>query len=359
MKNFYSLTAIILISFNAQSQYFLQNNITYRSPMADSLVKQSGIAEITELYTYIPKRGKTYTSKIIYQYDQEGRATFNCTIEDTLKMKHNRVYTMVNHSTNDNNGTSKSWRFGKSEGNSLILYDASENVKEYLVFNKRGRLSRSQEVFYKDSLRSRVNSYNRNHQLKTYYLYEYNGKKLKSTGLYNSKGKIIRFWNYNCDDAGTMQKQKDTTTYCTSKTFLNDGTTISTINYFNDKGEPVKSVNYTDSNGKSIKYLFYVGKEQALVYQSIVTYINKQESSRFSKSFTRNGKEFSSDYKLFDAKHQIIGHLDTFWYSRKPNTSKRIYRYDDHGLLIESWGYSGDRLSTIYNYRYRYYLKKD
>jgi hypothetical protein len=359
MKNFYSLLAFLLISFNAQSQYFLQNNITYRSIMADSIIKKTGIAEITEVYTYIPKKGKTYTSKTIFQYDREGRATMSCTISDTLKMKHNRVYTMVNHSTNGNNGTSKSWRFGKSEGNSFIVYDAQENVKEYYVYNQRGRLSRSQEVFYKDSMRSRINTYNKRHQLQTYYLYEYNGKKIKSTGLYNSKGKIIRFWNYNCDDAGTMQKQKDTTTVCTSKTYLNDGTSISTTNYFNDKGEPVKSVYYTDSNGNPTKYLYYVGKEQALVYQSITTYINKQEASRFSKSFTRNGKEFSSDYKLFDAKHQIIGHLDTFWYSRKPSTSKKIYRYDDKGLLVESSGYSGDRLNSIYHYRYRYYLKKD
>ncbi|MFM6982580.1 MAG: hypothetical protein ACKOXF_00490, partial [Chitinophagaceae bacterium] len=130
MKKFPGMIAFLLISFNAQSQYFLQNNITYSSPMADSMVKKSGIAEITEVYTYIPKRGKTYTSKIIYQYDREGRATLSCTIQDTLKMKYNRVFTMVNHSTNDNNGTSKSWRFGQSEGNSIILYDAEENVKE-------------------------------------------------------------------------------------------------------------------------------------------------------------------------------------------------------------------------------------
>jgi hypothetical protein len=357
MKKFPGMIALLLISFNAQSQYFLQNNITYSSPMADSMVKKAGIAEITELYTYIPKRGKTYTSKIIYQYDREGRATMNCTISDTLKMKKNVVFTMVNHSTNDNNGTSKSWRFGKSEGNSLILYDDQENVKEYYVFNKRGHLSRSQEVFYKDSLRSRINSYNRKHQLKTYYLYEYSGKKLKSTGLYSSKGKIIRFWNYNCDDAGTMQKKKDTTTICTSKTYLNDGTTISTTNYFNNVGEPVKSVFYSDSNGNPTKYLYYVGKDQALVYQSITTYINKQEASRFTKSFNRKGKEYSSHYKLYDANHQIIGHLDTFWHSRKPSTSRKIYRYDEKGILIESWGYSGNRLNAIHYYRFRYYKK--
>ncbi len=351
--------AFLLISYNAHSQYFLQNNITYRSPLADSLVKRSGIAEITEVYTYIPKKGKTYTSKTIYQYDREGRATLSCTIEDTLKMTHNRVYTMVNHSTRGNNGTSKSWRFGKSEGNSLIIYDAQENVKEYYVYNKRGRLSRSQEVFYKDSLRSRINTYNKRHQLTSYYLYEYSGKKLKSTGLYNSKGKIIRFWNYNCDDAGTMLKQKDTTTICTSKTYLNDGTTISTTNYFNDRGEPVKSVYYTDSNGNSVKYLYYVGKDQALVYMNINTFINKQEASRFTKSFTRNGKEFSSDYKLFDAKHQIVSHYDTFWNSRKPSSRKNTYKYDDKGILLESWGYNGDRLNAIRNYRYRFYLKKD
>lgn len=357
MKAFLIGLLMTLSTYAAEAQYFLQNNITYRTPMHDTLVKKAGIAEITETYVYIPKRGKHYTSKIIFQYDKDGRATYQCSIQDTLKMKYIQNSTMVNHTTSDNNGSTKTWRYFREESSSILLYDASERVSAYYIYNDRGNLKRSQKVFYKDSLRSRVDTYNKRGQLKSYYLYEYNGKKLKSTGLYNRDGKIIRFWNYNCDDAGVMQKQKDTTTYCTSKTYLNDGGMILTTNYFNEKGEPVKSVNYLDSNNKSTKYLYYVGKNQALVYLSASTYINKQEASNYTKSFTRNGKAVSSTYKVFDAKHQVVSHLDSGWYTKHPFASKKSYTYDAGGLLVETKSYTGERLSTITYYRYRYYKK--
>lgn len=357
MKVFLTLTIMLLGGYSVQAQYFHQNNISYRSPMHDSLVKKAGIAEIIETYVYVPKKGKHFTSKIIFQYDKDGRATYLCSIQDTLKMKRIQNSTMVNHTTMDNSGSSKQWRYFKEDHTSIVLYDASERVSAYYIYNDKGNLKRSQQVFYKDSLRSRVNTYNKRGNLKSYYLYEYNGKKLKSTGLYNRHGKIMRFWNYNCDDAGVMQKQKDTTTYCTSKTYLNDGSSILTINYFNDKGEPVKSVTYLDSNGKSFKYLYYVGKNQALVYLSASTYINNQEATQYTKSFSRTGKPFSSSYKVFDVKHQVISHLDSSWYTKKPSTSKKSCIYNDAGLLTETKTYTGERISAITYYRYRYYKK--
>lgn len=357
MKALLTFTIMLLSSYSTQAQYFYQNNISYRSPMPDSLIKKARIAEIIETDVYTPKKGKHYTSKIIYQFDQEGRATYLCSIQDTLKMKYIQNSTMVNHTTTDNTGSSKQWRYFKEDHTSIVLYDASDRVSEYYIYNDRGHLQRSQKVFYKDSLRSRINTYNKRNQLRSYYLYEYNGKKLQSTGLYNRHGKIIRFWNYNCDDAGVMQKQKDTTTYCTSKTYLNDGSSILTTNYFNNKGEPVKSVNYIDSNGKNLKYLYYVGKNQALVYLSVSTYINQQEATQYTKSFSRTGKPFSSTYKVFDAKHQVVSHLDSGWYSKRPNTSRKSYSYNEAGLLIERKSYSDDRLNGLTYYRYRYYKK--
>jgi hypothetical protein len=350
---------LLLISFSARSQYFNQNNIPYISPMPDSSVRKAGISEITEVYVYINKKGKTNTSKEIFQYDRQGKATFNCTFEDSLLMKNITVSTAVNHTTSGAAGTSKTWRYGKEQKTSVVMFNASEQVSQYYIYNNRGRLIRSQEVFYKDSMRSRINTYNRKHQLKNYYLYEYSGKKLKTSGLYNSNGKVIRFWNYNCDDAGSMQKQKDTTTICTAKTYLNDGSTISTVNYFNEKGEPVKSVIYSDSNGRQTKYLYYLGKEQTLIYQTASTYINNQEASYYSKSYTRNNKAFSSTYKIYDAEHKVISHLDSGWYTKKPYHTKNEYTYDSKGLLTERKNYYRGRLSGIYTYRYRYYLRKE
>lgn len=359
MKHFLLISLMMLGSYTGFSQYFRQNQITYSSPMHDSLVRKAGIAEITETYVYIPKKGKHYTSKKLYQYDQNGHPTFQCTIVDTLKMKSIKASTAVNHTTSGNNGSSKVWRFENKQSTSILIYDASERVSEYYIYNNRGNLSRIQKVYYKDSAISRINTYNKKSNLQSYYLYEYNGKKLKSTGLYNKHSKLIRFWNYNCDDAGTMQKQKDTTTYCTSKTYLYDGSSISTTNFFDEKGVPIKSVYYLDSHGKTTKFLYYYGKNEALLYYETRTYINHQEATLFSKSFTKNGKAYYSSSKVFDAKHQVISHLDSGWYTKKPFNTKKTYTYNDAGLLTKVITYKADKISNIQQYRYRYFIKKD
>lgn len=345
------------------AQFYSNFNYYQNYPLKDSLVKKNGIAELIMDGQYFYRKGKSYSNRQIYQYDNDGNNTFACSVSDSVTYKKMYYSNMVNH-TNDDKiyGTTTQSNSTFEKNLRLTGYDAEGRISTIHYFNKRGKNTGRYAYFYKDSLLYKQEYFNKRQKLRKYYIYEYENKRRIRTSLYNSKGKISFVWDYTCEETGELKKKsKDTSKFCTSKTYLADGSKIITTNYFNFDGTPIKVVELVDSNGKVLKHIIYRGEKQIVTYLRIKKYSNGKEVSDYYWSGTNKGKHSYSYYQEFGENGQIVKKNDTNYYG---NSKKGYYRnyeyyYNAEGLISHSKSYKNGKLDSIVRYRYRYYKKED
>ncbi|MBL7837226.1 MAG: hypothetical protein JNM67_06905 [Bacteroidetes bacterium] len=325
--------------------------------LTDSNIRSMGISEIVDDVTYIYNRGKSYSTRSIYQYDLKGRSTFTCMFNDTTKPKRLNSWRLFNKSNVDDYNSISIYKQFNGQYIKIPYYNTDGFVSEILFFNLNGKIAHSYQLFYKDSNLVRYNHLDKHYKISSYYIYTYNGKKKTSSALYNSKGKLQMFWNFNCDESGTLTKLKsDTSKVCQVKSYNNDGTTITTTTYFAMGGKPIKQITHTDSHGRILKYFFYEGKNQMLTYRDERTYFNGVLVSKYYWNGNIKGKPFTSKMTKMDDQGRIVYQQDTFFYANNKFDAYRYeFAYNAMGLLIETKGYKKETLSIIRRYKYRYF----
>lgn len=346
------ISTSILALFSLVFPAFLNAQI---SPLKDSMVKVNSISEINYNEVWIGKR-KSSTFKKILHFDQNGKNTNYILIEDSLKLKRimrtvNTLYTVEN--IYGSFGT-ETW-YGSSDMRITDFTDKGD-LNGWYNFNRNGKLSSAQVYIYKDSFLSRIDYYNGKHKLKKYYLYTYTpNKKMKTHALYTSKGKLIQFWDYNCDAAGTpIKTSKDTSKFCTIKSYAGDGTIITTTSTFTSKGVPVKYVDYRNTANQQIKYMIYEGKEEKLTYQTIRTYENGIQTMYYKR--TGDGKNLiHSSHILYSTQGFILSQSDSTIKGKKIEATKYQFTYNAKGLPITKMGYRDGVLMYSAYFRYKFY----
>lgn len=356
-KIIFSVFLMLTITFSAQAQYYHNNYDTYPiNTLNDSIVKAMKIFEIVEDITYIHKKN-AFSYRRLYQYDQMGQSTFFCSFNDTAspgKLHYSRFQNTPNAMDYTSTGTHSN---GKWNYTRIPYFNQDGKVSRILFFNDKNKISHSYEYIYKDGNMVRMNNYNSKYKLYNYYIYEYAGKKLKSTGLYSGNGKLIRFWDYSCDDEGKMiTKKSDTSKICEYKTYMSDGSIVTTRTGFGYKGKPYKTVTHRDSTGKLLKYLNYEGTDQILTYKSQYTYNHGLRSSAYIWYANFKGRPYYSKLSKMDDKGKLIDETDTLLTNpKKPIIKRYTFLYNENGLLIESSGFEGSKLTAISRFRYSFF----
>lgn len=350
------LFLVSLFSLKAQPIFTDFNNFPIQT-LTDSSISAFGISEIVDDATYIYKRGNPLLTRYIYQYDKNGRSTFTCTMNDTSQPDKLLSWRLFNKSNMSDYNSISIYKQYQEQFIKIPFYNAEGFISEILYFNRRGKIVHSYQLFYKDSNLIRYNHLDKNYKIKSYYLYTYNGKKKTSSALYNGKGKLQMFWNFNCDAEGTMTKLKsDTSKVCQVKSYMNDGIIVTTTTYFAMGGKPIKQITHTDSSGNILKYMFYEGKDQMLTYRDERTYKNGKLISKYYWNGNFKGKPYSSKMTRMDENGRIIDQQDTFFYNdNKFDAYRYEFTYNAQGLLIESKGYRKDTLSIIRRYKYKFF----
>lgn len=350
---------LFLVSFtsiNAQPIFTDFNNFPIQT-LTDSNIQSMGISEIVNDVTYIYKRGNPFYTRYIYQYDKNGRSTFTCSMNDTTKPDKLISWRLFNKSNMYDNNSISIYKQYKEQYIKIPFYNNEGFISEILYFKHNGKIAHSYQLFYKDSNLIRYNHLDKNYKIQSYYIYTYNGKKKTSSALYNGKGKLQMFWNFNCDAEGTMTKLKsDTSKVCQVKSYMNDGTIVTTTTYFAMGGKPIKQINHTDSNGKILKYFYYEGKDQVLTYRDERTYKNGKLASMYYWNGNFKGKPYSSKMTRIDEMGRIVEQQDTFFYAdNKFDAYRYEFTYNTKGLLIESKGYQKETLSIVRRYKYKFF----
>jgi hypothetical protein len=184
---------------------------------------------------------------------------------------------------------------------------------------------------------------------------------MQHSALYDKNGKLIRYWDYNCNDEGKVSKSNsDTLKICTEKKYLADGTVISTTNSFNYKGEPIKYVEHHNAQKQLVRYYIYQGKNDVLTYQVKNSFIGSKLATQYIWNANNKGKVYSSFNYSYNAQGSLLSQRDSFFNGDKVKTNTYTFTYNDNDLLSCKSGYDHNgKLFILVNYRYKYFVKKD
>lgn len=354
MKAITIFAVLISLATQANAQYYRQN-----TPLKDSVVLAKGISELNMTETYIHK-GKANTTLRTIQYNRLAQNIYDARFEDTIKLS--KIKSIDNNVYSDKNNIATSYVWYNYSQNKYSTFNGLNQVEWIHYFNQKGKNFGSSHYQYADSLLTRIDRFDKNHKLKTYYLYSYaSNKKMKHSALYDKKGKLIRYWDYNCDDEGKVSKTKsDTLKICTEKKYMADGTVISTTNSFDYRGEPIKYVEHHNTQKQLTRYFIYRGKDDLLTYQVKNTYIGNKLATQYIWNSDKKGKALSSFNYSYNAQGSLLSQRDSFFNGSKVKTNTYKFTYNDNDLLSSKSGYNQDgKLFSLVNYRYKYFVKKD
>jgi hypothetical protein len=354
MKIIPFLAVLILLVNQANAQYYRQN-----TPLKDSVVLAKGISELKMTETRIHK-GKTSTTLHNIQYNKEAVNIFEARFYDTLKLS--KIRSINGNLLNQNNNIGNFNLWYKYNQFKYTTYNNQNQVEWTYYFNPKGKNFSTYHYQYADSLCQRLDYYKKNQKLKSYYLYSYApNKKMQHSALYDKNGKLIRYWDYNCDDEGKVSKSNsDTLKICTEKKYLADGTVISTTNSFNYKGEPIKYVEHHNAQKQLVRYYIYQGKNDVLTYQVKNSFIGSKLATQYIWNANNKGKVYSSFNYSYNAQGSLLSQRDSFFNGDKVKTNTYTFTYNDNDLLSCKSGYDHNgKLFILVNYRYKYFVKKD
>ncbi len=354
MKYIYLFLFTFIHSLNINAQYHYTNDNMFN----DSILKANQVKQITNKIVYIYK-GKSTTSKEINHINKDGICIMSARLEDTLKMLYLSEFNMksLNYSKMNYFNTNFNKFYKRNEYRLSELTDDNK-LEKLSYYNKKGKLTYAIHYEYKDSIFKRVNYINKKGKLNKYYLYDYGpNKKLKTSSQYNAKGKLIRLWDYSCNDEGSkINKAKDTFKICSNKTYLPDGVIITTTNTFTSDGKPLKNVEYTDANNKVIKHLRYFGANEILYYKQENLFVNNQLKNSYVYFASFKGKHYKSTVKKYNENNQIVSQTDST-FEKKPRIITYQFEYNKNGLIETQRKYNNGVLCNLQMFKYQYYLK--
>ena len=354
MKYIYLFLLTLAYTLNIKAQYYYPNDNIFN----DSILKANQVKQITTNEVHIYK-GKSTTFKEIKHINKDGICVMSAKLKDTLKMLYLSEFNMIslNYSKKNYFNTNFNKFYKHNEYRISELSDDNKLVR-ISHFNKKGKLTYAINYEYKDSVFNRVNYINKKGKLSGYYLYEYGpNKKLKTSSQYNAKGKLIRLWDYSCNDEGSkINKAKDTFKICSNKTYLPDGVIITTTNTFTSDGKPIKNVEYTNANNKVIKYFKYYGANEILFYKQENLFVNNQLKNSYAYYATYKGEHYRSTVKKFNENNQIVSQTDST-FRKKLGIISYQFEYNKKGLIESQKRYNNGAIRNIEMYKYQYYLK--
>ncbi len=355
MKLKLALPIIFFISISLHAQY--NQMVEYNKfDNDDSIIVKNKVSEVATVTLYYNSKGKTSSNRSIYQFTEKGLLNMYIRFSDSSsKAKIDLFNYALRNPHNDIYFRNKGPRYNTIS--KYATYNEHHQVTCIYNYKKSGKLTSINTFTYKDSFIHMSHYFDKKNRLTQYFVYDYSKGKLKNTSLYSRKHKLIRFWNYECDDIGTIHKSKDTTSYCTSKTYTNDGKIISSTVSFDYRGEPFKWVTVQDSNLKILESNYYHGKDEELKYHIEYTYINNKIASRYYWDGNIKGKHLSSKFTRYNALHQIIEENDTNNFSKKPIITSSKYTYNEQGLVTEIMGYKQNRLFSYKTFKYTFYRR--
>lgn len=338
----------------AHAQYYKTNTL-----LKDSVILAHGISELLTTETAIyKKRVNTYLT--IYQFNRAAQPTFEARFLDTLKLS--RVKRVNTNTYIEKNSSAAYYRWNDYSQLKVVTYNHQQQVEHLTYFDDKGKNSGSYHYTYQDSLCMRLDNYSKKHRLSTYYQYTYsNNKKIKSSALYSKKGKLIRFWDYACDDEGKLSQSKsDTFKICTEKSYLADGSIVSTTNSFDYMGNPIKYVEYRNNQNQLTQYLIYRGKNDLLTYCVKNTFIGAKLSSQYIWNADKKGKAMSAFRYSYNVQGSLLSQSDSFFNGQKTEINTYQFTYNSLGLLSSKKAYNtkGKLFNTV-NYRYKFLAKKE
>lgn len=206
------------------------------------------------------------------------------------------------------------------------------------------------------------------------YEFEYyeNGNR-KQTRAYNKKNKITHVWNYECDEKGKLEFQKNTTQLCVSSGLDNNGKQFEVF-FQKHKNYQTKTVSTFYKLSDSIKfitkcenYIIYKGKEDKT---SMIHYADSIEPYYEHIVYNKNnGISFSEKtvYSTYLTNKKIIKSKTTTSFDKGKISFEVTESYNDKGLPQEqiSKNNKGKIISkTIYSflgdsvYKHETYNKK-
>lgn len=186
----------------------------------------------------------------------------------------------------------------------------------------------------------------------TYYV----DNQRKQTTLYKSNGKVKYIWDYQCKEEGQeINKHKDTTRVCKSKSTDSDGITTTVEESVNEKGDITKYVSKTNANNKILYWAAYHGGDEILNYENQYNY---DESGNVlvgyvSKNYTKG--DLRSIYnRQYDLDGNIVKSESKGYKNGKLiRDTKQTVNYDKENRIIQDESSNFTRnTSTIHTYEY-------
>jgi hypothetical protein len=334
-------------AYSQKSEYPGNNNFWAYSYMAFNSNKEkekiadAGISGYKETITDDKRSYLWQTVK----YDSMG----NC-IEATFTNPKGKILSQYLHTYNASGKVICSiYKKSKGEVKNKInrAYDSYGNISEEIIYHHGKEKSRILSMYDSTRLLESYFYKNGSKEFKRKWVYTYYpDKSKKSSVIYDSKGKVLYTWNYECKPEGQLAgKHKDTTAVCKNEETDKDGNKIITSRKFNEKGKPFKTVIKKNKNGQTIEYATFQGNDKPS------TYYKYNDSGSFEEIIYYNlkGKEIYKTIYSYDATNnqtedvsykkgkQIFKSATVF---NAQNFPVSIAYYNKDGGLRSTYGYS-------------------
>ena len=184
----------------------------------------------------------------------------------------------------------------------------------------------------------------------------FDDKQKKQTILYKPNDKVKYIWDYQCKEEGQeINKHKDTTRVCKTKSMDFDGITTTVEQSVNEKGDITKYVTKTNRNNKVIYYAVYRGSDEVLNYENEYVYDESGDAllGYVSKNYTKG--DLRSKY---DRRYDLDGNVlksESKGYKKGKliQDTKQSVNYDkDNRIIQDERSNFTKKTSTIHTYQY-------
>ncbi len=328
-------TCFCSVSAQSQTKYLriYEPNYFVQLPTTDNkqFYKDNGIAYLEYRTFRIKKNGKEIKHKHqnTFTIDSDGNVI---KINNTKNSKPSHITSYVY----DENGKITSMIIVDNENN--FVEEKHQRMNENGVMVEYVELSENQDTlehllkYVPTGGNTKSDYYYKKGKLKQRWVSEYDdaGTKLKTT-LYKPNGKVKYIWDYRCNEEGVeLNKHKDTTTICKTKTQDEDGITTLVYQYSNEKGEIYKNIS---------RY----NKAEKLIYLKSVKGVEETMLREFDYEYAGDDSTLLSAISKYYHKGELRNIYTTQYDKYGLQTSKDITRFKN-GLIdsqsVETYEYN-------------------
>jgi len=345
-----AILSLALISNAQKDEYAYLKKFWYGYPYIDNKPLKKKVTEAKiKGYTETIKKGNNEYIWIKVNYDEKG----NYSSIEMFKKNGNLSKQYSYEYSPSNKNTSQ--KIMSRNGKKILLYNFKYDKNGMITdeeYTKNGKVKVKINSTY-DSLKILESSYYKNGkpELEKKWVYTYYpDKSRKSSIIYNSKGKVLYTWNYECKPEGELaSKHKDTTDVCRKETVDNLGNKVITFRKFNEKGKPYK-VEYT-----------YNKENQCLGYASYYANDIINVRSKYNKNtgeteeFTIYNKKGIETYRSVNAYNDKDNILETKTYTKGKLHSNSINEFSTSDFVSSMKIFKKGKLEKSCKYDYMFF----